>query len=231
MAPVIVFGPTGNIGSVTAKAAADHGAKVILAMRDTNKAIPGLSKEEEQSGNFERVTADLTKPDTIAEAVKKTGAKRACIYLAHGSQDHMKGTVEALKSAGVDFVVFLSSFTTYRESGTLRDIPPSDIIDFLHAQVEANLEDLFPEHNVAMRLGSFATNLLRDKKGIQDGEVPLYMSSWQQDAITATDMGRVAGSILVNGPKNGQKKVYVYGPQLISHRDAILMQEPILHLG
>ena len=34
-------------------------------------------------------------------------------------------------------------------------------------------------------------------------------------------MGRVSGTILVNGPKNGQKKVYVYGPQLIAHRDAV----------
>lgn len=34
-------------------------------------------------------------------------------------------------------------------------------------------------------------------------------------------MGRVSGTILVNGPKNGQKKVYLYGPQVRTHREAI----------
>ena len=221
MASVIVFGPTGNIGSVAARTAAEHGAKVALAMRDTNKAIPGLSKEKEQAGSFTRVQADLRKPETVAEAVKTSGAKRAFIYLAHGTPDHMKSTLEAMKAAGVDFVVFLSSFTIHRDK-PLRDIPPSDIIDYMHAQVEANLDDVFgSEHYVAVRPGAFATNLLRDKKGIAAGEVPLFAGQSQQDCITPGDMGRVSGKILVEGPKNGQQKVYLYGPQVMSHRETI----------
>ena len=110
--------------------------------------------------------ADLLKPETIAEAVKTSGAKRAFIYLAHGAQDNMKSTIEAMKAAGVEFVVFLSSFTVHTDK-PLRDIPPSDIIDYLHAQVEANLDDVFgAEHYVAVRPGAFVTNLLRDKQGI-----------------------------------------------------------------
>jgi NAD(P)-dependent dehydrogenase (short-subunit alcohol dehydrogenase family) len=211
MASVIVFGPTGNIGSVTARTAAEHGAKVALAMRDTNKAIPGLSKEKEQSGSFTRVQADLLKPETVAEAVKTSGAKRAFVYLAHAAPDHMKSALEAMKGAGVEFVVFLSSFTVHRDK-PLRDIPPSDIIDYVHGQVEASLDDVFgPQHYVALRPGSFATNLLRDKKGIVAGEAPLFRGQFKQDWITAVDMGEVSGRILVDGPKNGQDKVFSTG--------------------
>ena len=221
MASVIVFGPTGNVGSITALTAADKGAKVALAMRDTNKTIAGLSKEQEQAGNFTRVHADLLKPDTVAEAVKTTGAKRAYIYLAFGAQDHMRSTIEALKSAGVELVVFLSSFTVPQDK-PLRDVPPSDIIDYMHSQVEANLDEIYgSEGYVALRCGSFATNLLRDKDGIVEGKVPLFASHTQFDNVTAQDMGEVGGVILANGQRNGQSKVYIYGPELISHRQAI----------
>ena len=40
MGKVIVFGPTGNIGSVAAVTAQEKGAKVYLAMRDPKKTIP-----------------------------------------------------------------------------------------------------------------------------------------------------------------------------------------------
>lgn len=73
-------------------------------MRDPTKTIPGLTKEAEQAGDFTRIQADMQKPDTVAEAVKKSGATRAFIYLAHGSSDHMKSTIEALKGAGIERV-------------------------------------------------------------------------------------------------------------------------------
>ena len=102
-------------------------------MRDTSKSIRGL---DESKGGFERVQADLNKPDSVSAAVKQTGAKRAFIYAAHGSPDHMKGSLEAMKSAGVDFVVFLSSFTV---TGKLEDIPPNEFISYLHARIEISL--------------------------------------------------------------------------------------------
>jgi uncharacterized protein YbjT (DUF2867 family) len=33
-------------------------------------------------------------------------------------------------------------------------------------------------------------------------------------------MGKVSGYVLAKGPKEGQKKVYLYGPQLLTQRDA-----------
>ncbi|KAJ5918455.1 hypothetical protein N7466_010447 [Penicillium verhagenii] len=219
MSTVIVFGPTGNIGSVTARTAQEHGAKVILAMRDSKKTIPGLSPQQEQAGSFERVQADLTDADSVAAAIKKSGAKRAFIYATHGSSDHMKSALETMKSSGIEFVVFLSSYTI---SGDPKDVEPRDLIPYIHAQVELNLDEVFGVENyVAVRPGGFATNIIRNKSEILAGEVKTYTPDFQLDCVTPIDMGRVSGTILAQGPKNGQKKVYVYGPQVISMSDAI----------
>ena len=104
MASVIVFGPTGQIGSAAAKTALEQGAKVWLAMRDTSKVVPGLENDQEAATTIDRVQADLQKPETVKHAVEASGAKRAFIYLAHGSSDSMRATIEALKSGGVEFV-------------------------------------------------------------------------------------------------------------------------------
>lgn len=220
MSSVIVFGPTGGVASVAALTAREHGAEVFLAMRDTKKEIPGLSAAAEQEGGFKRVQADLTSPESVAAAVKASGAKRAFTYLAHGAGDHMRGTFTAMKSAGIEFVVFLSSYTI---SGEPKDVAPSEVIPYLHAQVELSLDAIYGDENyVALRPGGFVTNLLRFKEGIQAGEVKIWAPGFQFDCITPGDMGRVGGTILVQGPKNGQKKVYIYGPQSIAQGDGIV---------
>jgi hypothetical protein len=87
---------------------------VTLAVRDTKKPIPGLSLEQEKAGGYKRVQADLTQPGTITEAVAQSDAKHAFIYLIFsppGAPDPNRPALEALKAAGVEFVVFLSSFS------------------------------------------------------------------------------------------------------------------------
>lgn len=217
---VIVFGPTGGVASVAALTAQEHGAEVYLAMRDTQKQIPGLSPENEQKGGFKRVQADLTNPESVAAAVKSSGAKRAFTYLAIGTPDQMRATFAAMKSAGIELVVFLSSYTV---AGEPKDVSPADLIPYVHAQVEISLDEIYGQESyVALRPGGFATNLLRFKKGIQTGEVKVWAPGFKFDCITLGDMGRVGGTILVHGPKNGQRKVYLYGPRLIAQGDAIL---------
>jgi NAD(P)-dependent dehydrogenase (short-subunit alcohol dehydrogenase family) len=221
MTSVIIFGPTGQVGSVAARTAAELGAKVWLAMRDIKKSIPGLSEDEERSWDIQRIQADLQDPVTVSQAVKTSGAKRVFIYLVHGASDHMKGTIAVLKASGIEFVVFLSSFTIPANKN-LRDIPASDILPHVHAQVEANLDDTFGSDNyVAVRPGCFITNSLSEKNGIVANKVKMYGGEFEQDNIVPSDIGRVVGNILVSGPRDGQKKVYLYGPEVLSLHDTI----------
>lgn len=221
MATVIIFGPTGNIGSAAARTAHQHGAKVWLAMRDPSKAIPGLTAEAEKAGNYSRVQADLSKPDTVAAAVKTAGATRAFIYVAQGTPDFMKGTAEALKAAGVELVVLLSSSTIGHAQPA--DVQPSEFIPYSHARVEVTLDEVYgPGGYVAMRPGGFATNLLRQKAGILAGEVKMYGAGFKIDCITPGDMGGVVGTILAEGrTRDGQHKVFVYGPQILSQKQGL----------
>ncbi|KYG40643.1 hypothetical protein M433DRAFT_77573, partial [Acidomyces richmondensis BFW] len=98
-------------------------------------------------------------------------------------------------------LLFLSSFTI---RGELRDIAPSEIILYVYAQVEINLEEVFGIENfVALRPGAFATNLLRYRASIIAGDVSIFAPYWEIDAVTPIDIGEVSGIILAIGPRNG----------------------------
>lgn len=216
---VIIFGPTGNIGSVAARTASSKNAKVFLAMRDTKKAIPGLTKDAEESGNYERIQADLTNAETIRSAVEKSGAEAAFLYLAHGSPDHMLSTFQALKDGGIRHVVFLSSFTVPKDG--LEDVPPSDLISYIHSQAELSMRKVFSKDQVvAVRPGAFATNVLHYKLGIDERKIKHFSPKHVSDMITNEDMGEVAGTILVEGQRAGQDVVYLFGPEMVSEEDA-----------
>jgi uncharacterized protein YbjT (DUF2867 family) len=216
---VIVFGPSGAVGSATARAAHELGAKVVLAMRDPKKPIPGLDETKAKDGSFERVQADLHSPDTVHDAVSSTQATRAFIYVAHRSSDNMKSTIQALKSAGIDLVVLLSSFTI---QGEPEDVEPSEVIPYLHAQVEISLKEVFgPGGYVAARPGSFASNTLQYKAGFKSGLVKIFAPDATVDAIAPEDIGRACGTVLVKGPLDENTAMYLYGPQLISQADCV----------
>jgi uncharacterized protein YbjT (DUF2867 family) len=220
----IVFGPTGHVGSAAAITAAQLGAKVVLALRDTQKPIPGLTADQEKSGSFERIQADLTKPETIEAAVRTTGAKSAFLYLAYATPDHMRGTIEALKASGIEFVVFLSSFAV---DGDLRSIEPSNIVAYLHGQVEINLEEVFgADGYVAVRPAFFNTNVEWWAGMIREGEVKIAYPDSAFDWISPGDIGRVAGTLLVQGIQatSGAKErnfITLCGPKLVSQGDAM----------
>lgn len=222
MTSVIVFGPTGNVGTVAAVTAHEQGAQVHLAMRDPQKTISGLSLEDEKAGNYDRVQADLLDPASVTAAVEKTGAKRAFIYCMFQDRTGMRETISALKSAGIEFVVFLSSSSVeIREDPA--DIPPEEIIPYAHAQIEVNLREIFgPTGYVAVRPGAFATNILRYKDGINEGRVNL-LGKIKFDWITFEDMGLVCGNLLAKGPSvlDGKTAFTLYGPQKLTNEESV----------
>lgn len=220
----IVFGPSGNVGSAAARRAQSDGAKVFLAMRNPQKRIPGLSVEEETQRGFERVQADLAKPDTIVSAVTQTGAKHAFIYLLFGMPDNMRSTIMALKSAGIEFVVFLSSDSI---RGDIRSIPPGDFIPWSHAQVEISLEEIFGQNGfVAVRPGYFASNALWWNRMISEREVKVAYPDAKFDWISPEDIGRVCGTFLARGFQaldgtTTSNIIRLNGPEPVSQRDAV----------
>lgn len=220
----IVFGPTGHVGSAAARTAQQLGAKVALALRDPQKPIPDLTLEQEKAGGFERVQADLTKPETIEAAVRTAGAKRAFIYLVHGSADHMKQTIEALKASGIELVIFLSSVAV---QGDIREIPPTKFIPYAHAQVEIGLEDVFGSDGyVALRPGYFNTNAQWWAGMIREGEVKIAYPDAKFDWISPEDIGKAAGMLLVEGIQASEgaedrNAIPLCGPKLMSQRDAV----------
>lgn len=216
---VIVFGPTGNIGSIAAQTAAKKGVHVYLAMRDPSKPIPGLTSSAEQAGKYQRVQADLSKPQTVRAAVRQFGVKAAFVYLAHGSLDHMLGTFSALRDGGVEHVVFLSSCLVPAEG--LESVSSDDLIAFSHAQAELALRSIFStEQVVAIRPGVFSTNVLQHKPGIDERKVKLLGPEIKFDWITNDDVGEVCGTVLVEGQRDGQDAIYLFGPEMLTQKAA-----------
>lgn len=217
---VIIFGPTGAVGRSAAQEASSRGAKVWLAMRDTSKPIPGL---DESKGSFSRIQADLTDTASITKAVQESKAKAAFFYLIHGAKDGMKSAVSTMKDAGIEYAVFLSSFTLHPEK-ELSSYKPEEFIPYLHARVELSLEEASLAHT-ALRPGYFAYNLFNnfmDRKSepwtvtALDGEKNLG------DCIVPSDIGRVGGAVLVNRPSEKEKeRIYIYGPKKLDLKEQV----------
>ncbi|KAF3011897.1 hypothetical protein E8E14_008848 [Neopestalotiopsis sp. 37M] len=224
MAPAhtIIFGPTGQVAAAAALMAREKGAKVSLAMRDTNKPIPGLDSQHEASAGMQRVYADLTLPDTVRAAVAQTGAKRAFFYCVLGKD--LRPSVEALKESGIELVVFNSSSSV---SGDLRAIDKaSNYIAWEHAQVEIALEEIFGVPNYfAVRPSAFMSNILAWKEMVKKGELKIVYPEAFFSYIAPEDIGAVCGSLLVRGPevietKAGSNIIHLNGPSLMSQREA-----------
>jgi len=227
---VVVFGPTGGVGRAAALEAAKRGAKVWLGMRDTSKQIGGLSAAEESLLGFQRVQADLSDPSSVTVAVKTSGATHAFMYLLFDAKDGMRGTLTALKDAGIKYLVFLSSMSV---KGNLRDIPPSSGIPYLHGRVELLAEELGLSIS-AIRPGYFSTNMFWLKSEVQKGEVGLYGADGWFDYVDRDDIGAVAGAILAEkkfqdaSPGHPGKPIYVYGPELVQQHEAFRILGKVL---
>ncbi|KAK7535842.1 uncharacterized protein J3D65DRAFT_554403 [Phyllosticta citribraziliensis] len=233
---VIVFGPTGDVGGHAALAASSYGAKVWLAMRTPDKPIPilaHLSPDEEKKQSFTRIHADLTDAASIRAAVQHSGAKAAYVYLVP-TADGLASSLAAMRDAGIELVVFLSSFSVPFGAGLdVRAVAPQKLIARAHAAVEANLEDLRVPH-VALRPAYFASNPLNmglDAARFPALEAHIFNGAFEVDCIAPDDIGRVAGALLVapppdllddkdaanpTGEKAGKKVLYLCGPQLIT---------------
>ncbi|RAH86786.1 NAD(P)-binding protein [Aspergillus japonicus CBS 114.51] len=197
MVKVIIFGATGAVASATACAAHAWGASVVLAARDTTKSIPALTPEAEKNGSYQRVHADLTDPETIRHAVTTTNATRAFVYTVFGAPDHMRASLEAMRSAGIEHVVYLSSFAVKGEPGS---VGPENFIAYAHARVEVTLNEVFGSSGyVAVRPSFYATNIRWWLAASAEGRVGMAYPEAKFDLVVPEDIGRVCGTLLAQG--------------------------------
>ncbi|CAI7639293.1 unnamed protein product [Penicillium crustosum] len=208
---VIIFGATGSVGSAAARKAYQEGAKVTLAIRDPSKPIPILGDI-----SAEKVQADLTKPKTVQTAVRQSGAKTAFVYAIQGIPDGMRPTFVALQEGGIEFVVLLSSFLV---QGDRHATPPTDIVPYVHAKVEIDLESVFGNRCCAVRPAYFASNVLHFKDEIAQGEVKLPNPDAEFDWISPKDIGQVIGMVLAYGTQ--ESTIPLVGPDRLSVKDAL----------
>lgn len=224
---VIVFGPTGDVGGFAALEASRRGAKVWLAMRDTTKTVAVLQEKE---SSFERVRADLSDAASVTAAVRTSGATAAFVYLVP-TNDGLRSSLAAMQAAGIEFVVFISTYSI-PSNVDVRAVPASSVIAFEHAAVEAALEDLQLAH-VALRPAYFASNPfklaldLSSSSSSSSSCLEAYVSNGDclVDCIAPDDIGRAAGALLASPSSSSSpplKRIFnLCGPQLLTF-DAML---------
>lgn len=221
MTTVVVFGATGSVASAAARTANDRGAKVLLASRSLDKPIPNLSIKEQRQSGYQRVKADLTNPETIRSVVTNAQATKAFIYTVSDTTDHMRASLEAMKAAGIEYVVNLSSFSVQAD---LDDITQENHIAYAHARVEANVAEIFgPSGYTSVRPAFFASNIGWWMAAASDGEVRMAYPEAKFDFIAPDDIGRVCGTLLtqegrVTGTKN---PLFLVGPEQLSLGNAV----------
>ncbi|KAI0586437.1 NAD(P)-binding protein [Pyrenophora tritici-repentis] len=175
-------------------------------MRDMKKELKGIKEGNED--RFIRVQADLTKPETIKEAVKTSGANKAFVAF------------EALKEAGITYVVLLSSFT-------VQDPPSSEankksMIGAIHSETEVALQESGLEYT-AVRPAYFNSNVFWEHQGIKKGEAELLYPNVHFDHLAPSDIGLVCGSLLIEArfQKEAGSSFYLCGPNLLTQREAM----------
>ncbi|KAF4968453.1 hypothetical protein FSARC_4147 [Fusarium sarcochroum] len=219
---IIIFGAAGAVGRTAALEAQSRGAQVTLAMRDVNKPIPDLAPEVEKQRNFKRIKADLADPTSIQQAVTESQATVAFTYILPSAQDGLLSTFEAMKNAGIKYVVLLSSYTIYQFGDAKSALEGSNAISVLHAKAELALAKSGLPYT-ALRPMYFASNIqtLEDWDAIMEGNLEMALPDAPFDYVAPEDIGAIAGARLVEPPpSSGVHELPICGPELLPQRDA-----------
>lgn len=101
-------------------------------------------------------------------------------------------------------------------------MPKDNFIGVAHAQVEVSAEEVGLPYFTALRPGRFSTNHIKNFLDITVKPPRtrfIYEDMWE-DNIVPEDMGAVGGAVLVERPSDGKEIIYLFGPQLITTREA-----------
>ncbi|KAH7174307.1 uncharacterized protein B0J16DRAFT_403949 [Fusarium flagelliforme] len=224
MSPIkaIIFGATGAVGRSAALQAQSLGAHVTLAMRNTQKPIPGLTSQDEKDLGFTRVQADLSDPDSISRAVTQSGATVAFSYILFEAEDGLLGTYKAMKKAGIQHVVLLSSYCVTENGGAKKATEAEEVVAVVHGKAELALKESGMAYTV-IRPAYFSSNirLLEDWEEVKSGELEIAHPDAPFDYLAPEDVGTLAGAMIVEAPPaSGELIITQCGPELLSQRKA-----------
>jgi uncharacterized protein YbjT (DUF2867 family) len=164
----------------------------------------------------------------VTRAVHETGAQAAFIYAVR-STDMMRGALTALRDAGIQYVMFLSTSQVRAAGatrGAIRSIERDHFIPWQHAQVEVGLDELGLPH-MALRPGFFASNPLRIylDTTAEPKQVNLLAPEVPHNPIDPADIGRAAGALLVN------PRLYASVDQAATNGSTILKDKDVVYLS
>ena len=193
----VVAGVTGNTGKVVANTLLDRKKDVRVIVRDAAKAAPFTARGASVA------VANLNDEGALAAAF--AGAQGAYVLLPpnpvakdfRAEQDATSAAiVAALNTAKVPHVVLLSSIGAHLPSGT-------GPIAGLHA-AERRLSALTATKTTFLRAGYFAENLAGSFGALEQGVLPSFLPARLPiDMIATKDIGDVAASLLLEGPRAG----------------------------
>ncbi|KAL4731485.1 hypothetical protein ACLX1H_000453 [Fusarium chlamydosporum] len=224
MSPIkaIIFGATGAVGRAAALEAQFRGAKVTLAMRNPQKPIVGLTSEIEKDLGFTRVKADLSDPESVERAVAESGATVAFSYILFEAEDGLLETYKAMKRAGIEHVVLLSSFCVTENGGAKKSSEAEEILAIVHGKAELALAESGLAYTV-IRPAYFSSNIqfLEDWEEVKQGELEIAHPDAPFDYLAPEDVGALAGARIVEpAPPSGSMVISQCGPELLPQRKA-----------
>ncbi|KAM0544339.1 hypothetical protein ACHAPJ_011875 [Fusarium lateritium] len=218
----IIFGATGAVGRAAALEAQSRGAQVILAMRNTEKPIQGLTPQLEKELGFTRVQADLSDPKSIERAVSESGATVAFTYILFEAEDGLLETYKAMKKAGVMHIILLSTICVTENGGPEPASKADEILAHVHGKAELALAESGVAYTV-IRPAFFASNIttLEDWEEVKAGQLKIAHPDAPFDYLATEDVGALAGARIVEpAPSSGESVINHCGPELLSQRKA-----------
>lgn len=209
----VVAGVSGNTGSVVAHTLLAAGERVRVVVRSAEKAEPF------RRAGAEVAVADLADARSLGRALE--GARGAYLLLppvltAENFLAHQAGITEALanalRTARVPHVVFLSSIAAEREQGT------GPILSVAHA--ERRFAALDDTAFTFLRPAYFMENFAGSLGALAQGQFNSFIAPGRSFAAIATqDIGRAAAARLRAGARKNEI-VQLAGPKEVTIEEA-----------
>ncbi|MHA4807468.1 NmrA family NAD(P)-binding protein [Flavitalea flava] len=197
-----VFGATGRIGKVLLRLLSEEGIPTIAITRDLNKAI--------RMPNIDWIEADMGDKESLQAPLKDARA----VFLASGMSDQIvreqTNVIEAAKTAGVEFIVKLSSGMADKNSPLY--------IARVHGEIEENLKGSdIP--SAILRPNGFMQNWLGDLAQTVKTERKIYEATGdgKRPYIDLRDIAEVAFRVLTHPSDHSFHTYQLTGDEAVNY--------------